>query len=133
MLSLPSTGPDQDFQNHVADGQLWLQICDDCSNIIFMPRILCPKCGSLSLTWKPTEGRGTVYSRAVIHRRAKPGQPEPVNHALVLIDLDEGPRMMSHLPNTKPEDIYIGMRVRAQIQGDSGAKMVIFHPEEVQA
>ena len=129
MASLPQAGPDEAFQSHVADGRLWLQFCTDCDAAVFMPRILCPHCSSLSLEWRPASGRGTIYSLTVLHRRSKPGEPER-HHALVLVDLDEGPRMMSHLPDAPPEDIRIGMRVRARIEGEDGARAVVFAPEE---
>lgn len=130
MASLPEAGPDEAFQSHVADGRLWLQFCTECGEAVFMPRILCPHCSSLSLEWRPASGRGTIHSVTVLHRRPKPGEPERQNHALVLVDLDEGPRMMSHLPGTPPEDIRIGMHVRARIEGEDGARAVVFTPEE---
>ncbi len=130
MASLPQAGPDQAFQEHVADGRLWLQYCDDCGEAVFMPRILCPHCSSLSLQWRPASGRGTVHTLTVLHKRSKPGEPEKQNHAIILVDLDEGPRLMSHMPGTAPEEIRIGMRVRARIEGEDGARAVVFDPEE---
>lgn len=127
------TGPDLAFQKHISDGHLWLQTCKSCSIAMFMPRILCPHCASRDLEWGPATGGGTIYSRAVTHRRPKPGQESPANQAIVLIDLDEGPRMMSHLPNTAAEDIHIGMRVRARIEGQEGERAVVFDPEEATA
>jgi len=124
MASLTQAGPDQAFQEHVADGRLWLQYCDDCGQAVFMPRILCQHCSSLALQWRPVSGRGTVHSLTVLHQRSKP------NHAIVLVDLDEGPRMMSRLPEVAPEDIRIGMRVQARIDGEDGARAVVFDPAE---
>lgn len=130
MARLPQRGPDKAFQEHVADGHLWLQVCKDCGSAIFMPRVLCTECGSLDLDWQRASGRGTVYSVATLHKRSKPGEPPRQNHALVLVDLDEGPRMMSRLPDTPPEDIAIGMRVSARIVGEDGAHAVVFDPLE---
>lgn len=125
---LPASGPDLEFQTHVGDGRLWLQTCEACGKAIFMPRILCPHCGSLKLAWHPASGLGTVCSRTVLHSRPKPGDSRPARHALVLVDLDEGPRMMSRLPDTDPDDIAIGMRVKARIEGDPGAHVITFEP-----
>ncbi|WP_116134232.1 Zn-ribbon domain-containing OB-fold protein [Tropicimonas sp. IMCC34043] len=127
---LPETGPDRQFQSHVADGHLWIQHCSDCGGAIFHPRVLCPHCGSLALEWRRASGRGTVYSRADLIQKPKPGETEPRHHALVLVDLDEGPRMMSRLPDVAPEEIRIGMRVQARIAGDPGEYAVVFDPEE---
>lgn len=129
MSTLPETGPDQAFQQHVADGRLWLQVCADCGKAVFMPRILCPHCSSLALDWAPATGGGTVHSVTVLHRRSKPGEPERQNHAIVLVDLDDGPRMMSRLPDVAPEQIRIGMRVQARIEGEDGTRTVVFDPE----
>lgn len=125
---LPASGPDLEFQAHVEDGRLWLQTCEDCDTAIFMPRIICPHCGSLGLAWHPASGLGTVYSRTVLYGRPKPGDTRPSRHALVLVDLDDGPRMMSRLPDTDPDDITIGMRVKARIEGETGARFVVFDP-----
>ncbi|WP_180901648.1 Zn-ribbon domain-containing OB-fold protein [Martelella soudanensis] len=127
---LPEGGPDRAFQTHVADGRLWLQTCADCDSAIFMPRIICPHCGSLNLAWRPASGLGTVYARTVLHNRPKPGDDRPARHALVLVDLDEGPRMMSRLPDTDPDAIAIGMRVSARITGEAGKHVVVFDPAE---
>lgn len=130
MASLPKAGPDKAFQEHVSDGRLWLQYCNDCGEAVFMPRVLCPHCSSLSLDWRPVSGNGTVHTLTVLHQRSKPGQPERQNHAIVLVDLDEGPRMMSRLPEVAPEDIRIGMRVKARIEGKDGERAVVFDPQE---
>lgn len=123
-------GPDARFQELVADGRLWLQHCLECDAAIFHPRILCPSCGAPDLVWRPASGRGRVYSRAVLHKKPKDGGTGPVKHALVLVDLEEGPRMMSRLPELAAEDIEIGMAVRARIDGAPGARFVVFEPGE---
>ncbi|MEZ5714177.1 MAG: OB-fold domain-containing protein [Paracoccaceae bacterium] len=128
--SAPTTGPDREFQARVADGRLWLQRCADCGAAIFMPRVICPHCASTALSWAPASGLGTVYSRTTLRPRAKPGEAPRPPHSIVLVDLDEGPRMMSHLPGIAPEDIRIGMRVRARIEGEAGSHLVTFQPGE---
>ena len=126
----PASGPDHEFQTHVFDGKFQLQRCEDCGIAIFMPRVICPTCASLALEWHPASGLGTIYSQATLRPRAKPGKPPRPPHSIVLVDLDEGPRMMSHLPSVAPEDIHIGMRVRAHIEGKESNHLVTFRPEE---
>ena len=128
----PASGPDHEFQTHVFDGKFQLQRCEDCGIAIFMPRVICPTCASLALEWHPASGLGTIYSQATLRPRAKPGEPLRPPHSIVLVDLDEGPRMMSHLPSVAPEDIHIhiGMRVRAHIEGKESNHLVTFRPEE---
>lgn len=126
-----TTGPDAGFQARVADGRLWLQHCRACARAVFYPRVLCPVCHSTALEWRPASGRGRIYSRTTILSRPTAGQTEPGRHVIVLVDLDEGPRMMSHLPDTPPDTIAIGMRVRARITGEPGQHAVVFAPEKV--
>lgn len=128
--ALAEVGPDLEFQTRVADGRLWFQHCCDCENTIFYPRVLCNRCSSTSLEWRPATGQGTVYSKAVLRRRSRPDDTNPTYHAIILVDLDEGPRIMSRLPDLAPEDIHIGMRVRARIEGDADKHVVVFDPDE---
>jgi len=126
-----TTGPDAGFQARIADGRLWLQHCRACARAVFYPRVLCPTCHSTELEWRPASGWGQVYSRTSILSRPAAGQTEPGQHVIVLVDLDEGPRMMSHLPDTPPDAVTIGMRVRARITGEADQHAVVFTPEKV--
>lgn len=124
-----TTGPDAGFQSRVTDGRLWLQHCRACAWAVFYPRVLCPNCHSTVLEWRPASGLGHVHSRSTILSRPADGQTEPGRHVIILVDLDEGPRMMSHLPDTPPDTIAIGTRVRARIAGEAGKHVVLFTPE----
>lgn len=121
-------GPDIGFQTQISDGRLWLQQCCDCTRAVFYPRILCPYCHSTGLEWRQVSGLGRIHSKTTILSRPAEGQTAPGRHVIVLVDLDEGPRMMSHMPDTPPDDIEIGCRVRARITGEPGAGIVVFDP-----
>lgn len=121
----PATGPDAAFRQHLECGRFMLQHCADCGASVFQPRILCPACGSARLEWRPASGRGHIHSRAVLKRRPEKGG----DHAIVLVDLAEGVRMMSRLPDTPPEEIAIGMPVRARILAQEGGPVVVFDPD----
>jgi uncharacterized protein len=56
--------------------------------------------------WRVSEGRGEVYATSV--QRPRDGAP----YSVVLVDLDEGFRMMSTVIGMAPEDVRIGLRVR---------------------
>jgi uncharacterized OB-fold protein len=81
-------------------------------------------------TWRVSAGRGTVYSTSVV--RPRNGTP----YGVVLIDLDEGFRMMSRVVGVPPEDVTIGLRVRlAWEDGDDpeAPPLPVFEPEEAAA
>ncbi len=71
-----------------APSPLHFQRCDGCGALLGYPRVLCPVCGSRSLRWEESAGRGTVYSATVVHGREG-------SHGLCLVDLEEGVRVMA--------------------------------------
>lgn len=121
----PETGPDAVFRRHLEAGEFALQQCHDCGIWVFQPRVLCPACGSGRLDWQPVSGRGRIHSRAVLKQRPEKGG----DRAIVLVDLAEGPRMMSRLPDTPAQDIVIGMAVRARILRQDDGPVVVFDPD----
>lgn len=107
------SGPSEVFASHLAEGRLMLQRCRRDGGFVFHPRVLCPRCGSNELDWVPASGRGTVYATTVVRRRAEAGG----DYNVALVDLAEGPRMMSRVEGLAPDAVRIGMPVRAVIRG----------------
>ena len=94
----------------------------DCSRFVFYPRVLCPFCSSRALEWKPGGEGGTVYSTTVVARREKDGGP----YNVVLVDLDQGVRMMSRVEGMAPEAVQIGLRVAPVIGTIDGEPALLF-------
>jgi len=116
-------GPDAVFAAFLADGRFMLQQCDDCKKHVFYPRVLCPHCGSPKLAWQPASGQGTVYSTTVVRRKSEQGG----DYNVALVDLHEGPRMMSRVDGISPHEVAIGMAVRAQIIDEpKKGKLLVF-------
>jgi uncharacterized OB-fold protein len=115
--------PEQDFQNFLAQGQFKIQRSRGSGRYIFYPRVAEPRSGSTDLEWVDASGRGTVYSTTVV--RQKPPTP---NYNLALIDLEEGPRMMSRVDNIAPEQVKIGMPVKAKIVRENDQHLLVFEP-----
>lgn len=86
----------------------------------FYPRVAIPGTGERDLEWVEANGGGTVY--AITVNRTREGA-----YNIALIDLDEGPRMMSRVEGV--ETAPIGTRVRARIIQEDGAPLVVFEPE----
>lgn len=119
-------GPQQVYQNALAEGRFIIQQCRDCGRHVFYPRVLCRHCGSPELKWVEPSGRGVVYSTSVVRQR--PGQGADYNVAL--IELDEGPRMMSRVVDIEPTKVRIGMKVSAHVGVIDGEPAVIFSTKE---
>ncbi|WP_419789220.1 Zn-ribbon domain-containing OB-fold protein [Prescottella equi] len=95
-------GPHSAYSALLEHGILGFQACTDCSAAIFPPRGCCSLCGGNSLVWRASVGSGTVYSTTVISPRDTPP------YSIVLVDLDEGYRMMSRVDR---RDVAIDDRV----------------------
>ena len=91
-------------------GELRLQRCRNCGRVIFYPRALCPSCMSDSIDWFRASGKGTIYSHVVVHR-APPGFEDQVPYVVALVDLDEGPRMMTRIKTVNPATVAVGEAV----------------------
>jgi uncharacterized OB-fold protein len=106
------------FWDALAAGRLDIQRCRSCARHVFYPRAsVCPHCGGLGLDWVTATGRGNVHTFTVVHR-APPGFASEAPYVVALIDLEEGPRMMSRLLGVEPAAVAVGMPVELSISGD---------------
>lgn len=110
------------------DNKLLLQRCSDCGTLRFFPRYLCTECGSDNTGWVEATGRGTVHSFTVVHRAAFPEFQERTPYVVALIDLEEGPRMMSNIVGADALEVAIDDAVTVEFEdrGDDGAKVPQF-------
>src|SRR5436309_1065880 len=104
----PETQP---FWDGCARGELLLQRCRQCGTVWHTPSPLCPNCLSTDYEWTPASGRGTVYTYSVVHHAFRPLWEELVPYIVAVIELTEGPHLVSNLVDIAPEDVRIGMEV----------------------
>jgi uncharacterized OB-fold protein len=67
---------------------------------------------SAAFTWTPVSGRGTVFSYVVYHRVYHPGFAGEVPYTVALVELAEGPRMISNIVGIPPEQVVCDLPVR---------------------
>lgn len=125
MSHIPDVRPEQDYFAHLAQGRFMLQRSRSSGRHVFHPRVAEPVTGARDLEWVPASGLGTVHAVTVM-RPKPPQQP----HNVVLVELDEGPRMMSRVDGVAPDAVRIGMRVRARIAMQDEKPLVVFDPVE---
>ena len=119
-------GPDAVFAARLAEGVFEIQKCESCSTHVFHPRVICPACGSADLGWVAPTGKGTIYARTIVRRKPERGG----DYNVVLVDLDEGVRMMSRVDGIAHDEIAAGLKVSASIgEGADGGPAVVFRPE----
>ncbi len=106
----PETAP---YWQALAAGRFELPWCLDCGEAHFYPRMLCPHCGSTRLEWRAASGRGQIHTYVINHKPPK-GWTGKVPYVLAVVELDDGPRMLSNLEledTPTPENIRIGQRL----------------------
>ena len=119
-------GPLKVFEDALARGEFKIQQCKDCGRHVFYPRHLCNHCGSNNLKWVAASGRGTVYSTSVVRRRPDKGG----DYNIALVDLEEGPRMLSRVVDIDPVEVTIGMSVSAHVGVIDEQPAVVFYNKE---
>jgi uncharacterized OB-fold protein len=113
--------PNREFFAFLAEGKFMIQRSRSTSEYVFYPRVATPGTGAMNLEWVQPSGFGTIYSFTLI--RAK---PPALDYNLALIDLDEGPRMMSCVADMPLTSIRIGQRVIARIDPSENGPMLVF-------
>jgi len=103
------TPTEKAFYEGCRRSQLLLQQCDDCRHVIFYPRTHCDQCHSEQLSWHASSGHGVIASFTIVRRGVSADFEAP--YVIALIDLDDGPRMMSQIIDCDPELIRVDQRV----------------------
>lgn len=85
--------------------------CNACGRSHFYPRHSCPHCWSDNCEWRPSSGRGRVYSYTVIHHNDVLPFKERLPYIVALIDLEEGVRVTTNIVEGTPEVMHVGMPV----------------------
>lgn len=109
-------GPEAEFRQHLSAGKFMIQRSVSTGAYVFYPRPFIPGTGETDLEWVEASGEGTVYSTTTNRRSPEKGG----TFNIALIDLAEGPRMLSRIVGIASEDVKIGMKVRARIEDVKG-------------
>ena len=116
------TGPESHYFQQLDRGVFEIQRCSACERHQFFPRVLCAHCGDENLHWVRPSGQGSVYSYSIVRRKSEAGG----DYNVVLVDLDEGVRLMSRVEGVEPADIRIGQRVTAHVVQEDGKGVLVF-------
>jgi uncharacterized OB-fold protein len=120
-MNLTGPGPEAEYRAHLQEGRFMLQRSRSTGAYTFYPRVVIPGTGERDLEWVAASGLATVY--AITVNRTREGA-----YNVALVDLDEGPRMMTRIDGV--ETVPIGARVRARIIEENGAPLVVFDREQ---
>ncbi len=113
-MSLPLPIPDLDSQEYWAGAkrrELLIQKCQDCGAYRMYPKPGCPNCASLDFEWVRSSGKGVVYSYSIVHHPTHPALVDKTPYNVVLVELEEGVRLISKVIDVPPQEIRVGMPV----------------------
>jgi len=126
----PQPTPDTShYFEGTAIGELRIQRCGSCGTAFFYPRSGCPHCGSTDVAWERASGRARLHTYVISHRAA-PGFEDQVPYAIAVVELEEGPRMMTNVvgvANT-PESLVLDMDLEVAFEPRGSVNVPVFRP-----
>ncbi|MFN8628479.1 MAG: OB-fold domain-containing protein [Candidatus Binatia bacterium] len=106
-------GLTREFYGWCQQHELRFQRCSDCGVWRHVPRELCAACGSWKWEWAKASGRGTVFTWTVVARALHPAFQSETPYAPVVVEMDEGVRLLASVVDCPPDQLRIGMPVEA--------------------
>ncbi len=122
-VPMPSSTPlSEPFWSGLEAGELRLQVCDNCETWRYPPTSPnCSGCLSTAVRWEKASGRGRLWSWTVIHHSYSDAFETP--YLVALVELEEGPVMVSTIIGTVPTDLHCDMALELIVvnthQGES--------------
>jgi uncharacterized OB-fold protein len=102
-LPQPITPEARPYWDGLREGKLMLPRCHDCGHVFFYPRAVCPRCGSRAIAWTQASGRGRLHAFGIAQQSFNRAYRVKPPYVLAMIELEEGPRMLSNLVNVEPD------------------------------
>jgi uncharacterized protein len=112
----------------VDEGRLLIARCASCANLQHPPTPMCPHCGSVEWSVQEASGQGTVHSWIVSHHPNEMGDTDETSRIVVLVQLEEGVRLVSNLREIDPGDVRNDMDVEVTFAEVDGVRLPQFRP-----
>ena len=106
-LPQPMTPEAKPYWDGLKQGKLMLPRCGDCNHTFFYPRVLCPRCHSRAITWIQATGKGRLHAFGIAHQSFNRAFKVKPPFVLAMIELEEGPHMVSNLVNVAPDPQHV--------------------------
>ncbi len=100
-----------------ADGRLLIRRCAACGRAHHYPREFCPHCWSEDVAWEQATGRATLYTWSTVHRNDLLPFSDRTPYIAAVVDLAEGPRMMTQVVDAEEAELSAGMPLRVAFTG----------------
>jgi hypothetical protein len=127
----PAPVPDADSAPYWAaarEGKLLVQRCESCGHFQLYGRAVCTVCWG-EVSWVEASGRGEVATWTVIRQNYSRPFRDWIPYVVALVDLEEGPRLMTNIVGCDPDEVTMGMKVVARFEEVSeDAGIALFEP-----
>jgi uncharacterized OB-fold protein len=118
-----------EFYEHCARGELRFQRCEACGTWRHPPRVLCAVCGASRWGWQRSSGRGRLFTWTVVHQAMHPAFAPDVPYAVVVVETEEGVRLVSNLRDAGPELLRLDALVQVVFERvDDDLTLPMFRP-----
>lgn len=126
-LPIPTINADSAPYWHASnEDRLVIRRCRACHALHFMPRYICPTCWSNDLEWIESSGFGFVYSYSVVYRPSNPVFRGISPYVIALIELSEGPRLLTNIVGVNALSVNIGDSVEVTFEQRGNQKLPQF-------
>jgi uncharacterized OB-fold protein len=105
-----------EFWEAAKEERLLIKHCLDCGAFSYYPRPFCPTCWSESVEWYEASGQGTLYTWSVIYNNDMPPFRDRVPYVAAIVELAEGPRMMTNVVDCPFDLLTVGMALQVTFQ-----------------
>jgi uncharacterized OB-fold protein len=119
----------QAWWDATAEGRLLIARCRSCGEAHYYPRPFCPRCGAEDVRWEEAGGDAVLYTWSIVHSNDLPPFRDKVPYVAAVVDLAEGPRMMTNVVGCEPDALAVGIALRLDFEelGD-GFHIPVFRP-----
>ncbi|MGH2616087.1 MAG: Zn-ribbon domain-containing OB-fold protein [Thermomicrobiales bacterium] len=123
-LPAPEDELNAQFWEHCGSGKLCFQRCTQCGAWRHLPRFLCADCGSGEWQWEESSGRGCIYTWTVTHQAPMQAFAGATPYAAVVVELEEGVRLVSGVRDLQPNELSIGLPVEVVFEPVSETMLI---------
>ena len=118
----------REYWKAASEGRLLYQECPQCGNRQLYPRMACTTCGATP-EWRESSGRGTVHTFTIIRQNYAQPFRDMLPYVVAMVELEEGPRLMSNVTDVAADDVTVGMAVEVHFEPlDENVGLPLFRP-----
>lgn len=116
------------FWQALRDGALTFQRCSACGKGWLPARSHCPGCLCPDWTREQASGRARLVSWVVYRMAYHPAFASRLPYTVAVVELEEGPRMISNIVRADPQTLCIDQPLSLVIEDESGTAVPRFVP-----